>query len=371
VKTLVFWIDSITPREWESLRDRHLHHHFSNFKKRENKIIKTRPGPVHIWEILTGQTPDKGPFMFDMVASKNSPYKWLLNVGLQNLGSNKFTRQIIFRLARLFYGKRAFPPMQTPFYVLPYISLSESSFVLEDIQKNKKNSRSLTSLSNHLSSKYVYWTQMPKKQIYQTVRENDVTIIHFRFLDGIRHIHGPNSQESENKLIQVITDIDQLLGTFQDQVELVLFFSDHTMSPVEFYFDVSDFVDVCKSEKLKFFINSPVIRYWGESKQAHNLLNSYEEQKIGKIVTSCELKKFNLPNNPAFGENIFWVAEGIHTIPDFYMGKSRPKGMHGYFKWDKVPFEAWSKNAELKRYIKKMGHLNDILGFLEDVTAHK
>lgn len=364
---IVFMIDSISPNEWSKIRA-NVKCHKSKFPYSKYMKTHTRPGPSHLWEIFKGERPNEGPFMFDIVLGEG-PYVWLKKFGF--LKNRRITRQIVFRISQILnWWKNPFTPMRIPFDLLPNFSRCMGSFEIEKIQNNKANGRNLLNFNNRIKAKYINWNKNKWMNVGDEIKKNDVTIIHFGFLDGIRHMHGPNSDVSGNALGLVTEWINKILDGLGNELEFVIFFSDHSMSEVKNVVDVSEFVNACKSAGIPYFLNSPVIRCWpGKSTKPTNVLKSFETQGYGKLVSSEELKSFQLPINKMFGEYIFWASEGVHFVPDFYMGTQRVKGMHGYFKWDPVPMEYWGNKNPSKAFRKLKG-LDNLIDILDSLLSN-
>ena len=154
--------------------------------------------------------------------------------------------------------------------------------------------------------------KIPLKQLYkfemvdskESWKKLDIDYVYFPDLDKIGHKYGTESKE----IIKEIKKIDKVIS--KKSFDILL--SDHGM------IDVKKIVEVPLTKNC--FIDSDMARYWGSKEELENIRNNLP-LKEGKIL--------NWPNKN-YGDLIFLANPGILIFQNYWYGKEKIKGMHGY-----------------------------------------
>lgn len=163
----------------------------------------------------------------------------------------------------------------------------------------------------------------------------DFSLVHLFFLDPAGHKYGPES----DRMASAVRKTDEHVGRIAQAVESsgmnLILFSDHGMSPVKEYCDVTKML---KSLPIDFgkdylaFLDSTMARFWFKNQRSKQLVTdalSLSEQ--GHILDNNDLFHFHIDKlGSEQGELIFVLKDYRCINPDFFRRHSKPKGMHGY-----------------------------------------
>jgi len=184
--------------------------------------------------------------------------------------------------------------------------------------------------------------KIPLKKIYKFDFSDDkpphrrfpVKYTYFGALDELGHKYGPKSEEIRKE----IQKIDSIIA----KKDFNIILSDHGM------IEVSKTASVPLSKNC--FIDSDMARYWG---------NKAELEAIKKKLPLEFGKILNWPNK-RYGDLIFLANPGVLISPNYWYGKEKVKGMHGYDGRNKdmkgiyiLKKEGKKKNLHVKQLHKK------------------
>ncbi len=163
----------------------------------------------------------------------------------------------------------------------------------------------------------------------------DFTFMHLFFLDPAGHKYGPKSET----MLSAIRQTDEYVGRIRHATELnnvnLILFSDHGMSPVKEYCDLTEMLKslpLTAEKDYLFFLDSTMARFWFENKRSKELITeALSRSKQGRILASNDLCHFHIDKlGREQGELIFVLKDYFCIYPDFFRRHTKPKGMHGY-----------------------------------------
>ncbi|MCW3990661.1 MAG: alkaline phosphatase family protein [Candidatus Bathyarchaeota archaeon] len=202
----------------------------------------------------------------------------------------------------------------------------------------------------------------------EAIVENDVIILGFTELDSIEHHHGVDSREARDKLGELNAFINDLIERFESSNPggTVIVFSDHGMSEVKHSIDVQGRVkdlDLGDGRDYLSFYDATMARFWFYTEAAESMITELLRTiKGGMILEDEELRALGLDfSDDAFGDLIFLVDEGIVVSPNYFQGRTVPRGMHGYHPRNPGQHAFLVKNGEpLPRSTISMDEVFDI-----------
>ncbi len=166
---------------------------------------------------------------------------------------------------------------------------------------------------------------------------SDLTILHLGSLDMIGHNYGPETEEMRRgikKIDRAISNIIQTIKESASGIQLIIF-SDHGMSPVREYLNISEIVNNLSASvgnDYFMFLDSTMARFWFRNSDAKKeVINALSGYKHGHILEPSECAKYHIDNlDREHGEIIYAVDDGVAIYPDYFRRHNPPKGMHGY-----------------------------------------
>lgn len=271
---------------------------------------------------LTGLWPEKHG-IFDVFQKKDRPVRQINNkfyVNMKRLmGNNRYFFTPIRmpgQVVRHFETsvKRAWPQrgvlrQKTLFDILEE---NKKSFISIDYPNYYKNRRGRILISDSLET--IKKITMKSKA--------DFIYSHFMEMEGA-HKWGTNSRETRD----AVKRLDETIETLDRQD--IMFFSDHGMYDIKREEDIMDLLsglDLRFGRDYVYFIGSTTARFWFNNERARNRVNSLlRDLKWGRII---DPEKFHLPR---MCDTLFLADLGVVMHPNFFMGESCYKAMHG---WD-------------------------------------
>lgn len=150
-------------------------------------------------------------------------------------------------------------------------------------------------------------------------------------LDTAGHTYGPNVSLLREDLAQIDALVQGLVGWGQKAgLGNVIVMSDHGMSFVKKWHNLRPLLDKLQEDVL-FFLDSTMARFWFQNQsQKEKVADVLKSLSYGKILTSQEMAALKAPTDPRYGEIVFALDEGHVLCPDFWNGRKKVKGMHGY-----------------------------------------
>ena len=156
-------------------------------------------------------------------------------------------------------------------------------------------------------------------------------------LDDLGHTFGPNSDQVREKLGEIDRFAEEAYSLLKKSVNVInlLVFGDHGMVEVEREFDMAGYLKKTKAivgKHYLYFLDSTIARFWFFNPGAEEEITGVlAEIGHGTLITEDRFEEFKIDyGHNRFGE-LFWVCEGGEIIlPNYFQGKKRVKGMHGY-----------------------------------------
>jgi hypothetical protein len=184
----------------------------------------------------------------------------------------------------------------------------------------------------------------------------DFTYSHFMEMENA-HKWGTNSGETRD----AVKRLDEAIETLDR--EDIMFFSDHGMHDIK---REEDMMGLLSGLGLRFgrdciyFIGSTMARFWFNNDKARDKVNALlGDLKWGRII---DPRDFHLPG---MCDTLFLADLGVVMQPNFFMGDSRYRAMHG---WDPGEREQKAfymiRNLEGRRNARMIDMLPTILKLL-------
>jgi hypothetical protein len=176
------------------------------------------------------------------------------------------------------------------------------------------------------------------RKILDSISRNslaDFTFLHLFFLDPAGHKYGPESDRMANAVRKTDEYVGRIARTVESSGMNLILFSDHGMSPVNEYCDVTRML---KSLPIDFgkdylvFLDSTMARFWFKNQISKELItDALSRSEQGHILDNDDLCHFHIDKlGSEQGELIFVLKDYCCINPDFFRRHSEPKGMHGY-----------------------------------------
>ncbi len=182
----------------------------------------------------------------------------------------------------------------------------------------------------------------------------------FSGFDMEGHIYGPEPSSFKEKIFTTeiyIRQIIDLLGGI-DNINLLIL-ADHGMSRVHNYIDLMKELEKIKEIRLYkdyiIFLDSTLARFWFFNNNKSILIDYLNGLEYGHIVTDKEKDLLKIPEDRMqIGDVMFVVDEGYIIYPDFWSGKRKAKGMHGYaYSKSKESLPIFIANRNMMKHYKR------------------
>lgn len=351
MRLICFEIDSISEDDWKRFKPK-----FDTKYNVKEKNIISRAGVQVEWELLTGKTPKELNFLSDIIFDGNSPYKKFKFI--KKIPNNKITRALLWQIIKKKRG--AFPPMHIPFKFLKNFKKDKIGLKLE--KSRKTGETPITIIGKFEATKHIAGSIAHIEKFIKKNRNIDQLFVNYVHSDQIGHMHGPKSKEYKNYLKQIIGSISKIIQNRED-VDLFVILGIHGMV------EIRETITLKNIERLNvpYFVNSPLIRFWPQNtkdqKVVNQFMNKYIKTKKIKLLSKKIANSLKLPFEGKHG-TVYWLNQGMCVLPDFYHGKKKIKGMHGYLEDDKVPLMIISKK-ELPISLDKIKSLKNVSKMIE------
>lgn len=200
-------------------------------------------------------------------------------------------------------------------------------------------------------------------------------------IDPVAHRYGPNAPETAEIASQLDCEIKNIIMHLEGGFNKtrVVVFGDHGFTEVYGIYDPDEIlknIPIRWGEEAAYFIDSTVIRLWGEDRILLSLVLPVIKKSM-PTVRVLSRKDLQYPDN-RFGDFFILCPLGSIFYPDFLSGTSNPPpcGMHGYYSESyamRSSLVAWGDGivpptTNLKLQMKSVYHLMNCL-MLEDVPA--
>lgn len=314
-------------------------------------VKKVHPSPSFSerTEILTGMTPLKSNCFTAIGFNKNKSEYSKRRLSLSSFRFLEiFNKRITREISKRFYRslKVKMPPYQIPYKLLPNLCLMEdyknheetSAFNHESIVDvaTRHNLKFDFSLFTHLGKKKEYVTEEEKKNRLEFLLNSDID---FSFVYcGITDVFGHKYLNNEVIMKEILSKLDNHLKTIyinyfenRNDVNLVIL-GDHGMTSIEKYIDINKIVKkYVHHNKIHVFLDSTYARFYFQNR--NNLIE--QKNKLVKYILDSEMSKdgfiIDEPFSSEYGDLIWAANIGVLVYPDYFNGKVKDVGMHGYY----------------------------------------
>lgn len=166
---------------------------------------------------------------------------------------------------------------------------------------------------------------------------NEVIFIYIGDLDSVGHKYGGNSKEYKLKLFEIISYINEI-NQFYELRKIntqLLIFGDHGMVNVDRTFNIQNILrklPLMVGKDYIYFFDSTLARFWFKTNKAkETIINAIPNNEYGQWISEDDKKdyKINYSHNK-FGDAIWWASGGTLILPNFWQGRKKINGMHGY-----------------------------------------
>ena len=231
-----------------------------------------------------------------------------------------------------------------PFKYLPWFELSSHENLFEaDVEFRYQTIFNIMKKNNH---EYLYLgvphTSGTLHYIKEKLQEQDLmkydTLFFFiSDLDNIGHKYGGDSKEYDLRLMEILKFVNGI-GTIFSKNKIphsFMIFGDHGMVDVKKVIDIEKILEGLGLETGKdyiFFLDSTMARFWFINQDARDIIfNSIPNSHLGGWISDEDKNNYHINySHNKFGDAIWWANAGTIISPNFWQGKRRIKGMHGY-----------------------------------------
>ncbi len=304
-------------------------------------------------EILVGKSSlESGYFTALGYDPKNSPYKeqrFALKI-FEFLESKSPTifKKILRRFFWYLYKKKpgTFFPFNIPFKRLPDFRLTEDGsknlIISSKDSIYNKGIGIFRRASTDMSSAMIGNDESRLRDVLENLNNPDYQFfpVYVSKMDYIGHYFGTGSSETFTALKEVDEQIYNFIEDakmINEEVKIILC-GDHGMTDISERIDIEKKLkDSFKEEiilnKLKYFIDSTLIRFWFKDESIRAKLKVFLHENFisfGDIVDYKDYEEKGIPGNKMYGDMIFLCQSGVIISPDFFNSNRDLKGMHGY-----------------------------------------
>ena len=292
--------------------------------------------------------------------SKNSSFKWITNSIFPSLESiknkipNSYLKKVmsypICLTSKLLYNYSQFPRST----LIPWNQLKHFKFSMTKDITEYGVLQPYPTLFDYFKQKHLSFDvidfpwihsdlEMLKKfkKSFKDSFRKDFYFFRFFDLDSCMHKHGISSSSVIKEMIKVDKYLKYMLDSIEKKVKdfYLLIFSDHGMMNVDKIINPYILINDIKQsidDKFQYFIDSIMIRFKCREKTTiKKIQNKLRNNKNGKILTqSLKEEKFVDIEDNKYGDVIFILDKGKLFLPNYFQGKSKIKGMHGYLELD-------------------------------------
>lgn len=172
----------------------------------------------------------------------------------------------------------------------------------------------------------------------QLTAETRFAFVHLSALDAVGHVHGPGSAALQHALGEIDRACATLFDAAHERFDRVrlLAFGDHGMVQVVRHHDLAAelrTVDLVPGVDYHVFVDSPMARFWFESRRARaRMVAHLAASAAGTVLSTAELARFAAERmSPENGELFFMAHPGVVFAPNAFQASGTPvRGMHGY-----------------------------------------
>ena len=312
-------------------------------------------------EILVGKSSlESGYFTALGYDPKNSPYKDLEIVltifEFLESKSPEIVKKVLRRFFWYLYKKKpgTFFPFNIPFKKLSDFRLTEDGFdnliISSEDSIYNKGFGVFKRASTDMSSAMIGCDESRLNDVLENLGNPNYQFfpVYVSKMDFIGHYFGTSSNETFNALKEVDEQISNFVADakmINHKIKIILC-GDHGMTDICKKIDIEkklkdSFKEEIISNKLNYFIDSTLIRFWFNDENLRTQLEVFLHENFisfGDIVHAKDYEEKGIPKNKMYGDMIFLCHSGVIISPDFFNSKKNLKGMHGYIPKDDSNF---------------------------------
>tara|TARA_B100000242_G_scaffold3345_1_gene1984 strand:+ start:889 stop:2088 length:1200 start_codon:yes stop_codon:yes gene_type:complete len=312
-------------------------------------------------EILVGKSSlESGYFTALGYDPKNSPYKDLEIVltifEFLESKSPEIVKKVLRRFFWYLYKKKpgTFFPFNIPFKKLSDFRLTEDGFdnliISSEDSIYNKGFGVFKRASTDMSSAMIGCDESRLNDVLENLGNPNYQFfpVYVSKMDFIGHYFGTSSNETFNALKEVDEQISNFVADakmINHKIKIILC-GDHGMTDICKKIDIEkklkdSFKEEIISNKLNYFIDSTLIRFWFNDENLRTQLKVFLHENFisfGDIVHAKDYEEKGIPKNKMYGDMIFLCHSGVIISPDFFNSKKNLKGMHGYIPKDDSNF---------------------------------
>lgn len=254
----------------------------------------------------------------------------------------KATRAVAQGLANDPLPRRMASPAYIPYDQLDRFSLSLKHMADDPVAMQGRSlfdiarRRGLSSLVHCFPAHKVKTDVVRTRYLAEDRGGNEFAFLFFGDLDGLGHLHGPDSDPRRAMLRRIdaaLRDIWDHAHRHYQGVTMVVF-GDHGMAQVRGEVDVGPAIAAAQLDVRRdsWFIDSTFARFWvTEPARRSRLRAALAQVSGGRLVTDEDRAAWEIrwPHN-WFGDEMFVVDDHLVLHPSFYAEAVPPQGMHGY-----------------------------------------
>lgn len=161
--------------------------------------------------------------------------------------------------------------------------------------------------------------------------------LHLWDLDHAGHLLGIGSKELAPVLRRQDLYIENVLGEFNLEEDLIILWSDHGMLPVEKKLNIEAILPI-NTNKFNYFIDSTILRIYSSDASLLDEIKATFPEDYGWVVGDADIHYYHLEKECSRWGNLIFVANpGVIFLPNaFQRTDFLPKGMHGYGQKEKA-----------------------------------
>ena len=157
---------------------------------------------------------------------------------------------------------------------------------------------------------------------------DDVVFAAFPDLDRTLHRHGFGPEFDAR-----VQFYRGMINAVVDKADSTIICSDHGMCDVTSSIDIEgDLRTIGRGSDMRWFLDSTILRVWKVTDAQCSALHEVATRHSIQVLTADERSSYGVVS-PQFGDVIAIAPLGAVFSPNFY-GRSRSRGMHGYWPMD-------------------------------------
>jgi len=328
---------------WEVLRNRRFLEDELPWRRPVTSVLGYSSACVP--SILTGRMPrDHGQWSFFFCSPRTSPFRGLrpLRFLPQGITSRARFRSALSRLVARRHGFTGYFQL----YQLPFTHAHEFDYCEKRDLFAAGGINGQPTVFDRLRERGVPfhmsdWRRPESDNLAALSADLDAGVARFAFvylpdLDGALHAVGKDDDEITRRIAAYEESLRQVLRKARERYDDVDLFviSDHGMAHVRRQVDLNSMIARLPIQFGRDYVvalDSTMARFWFRNEQAQRLVESLlSDLRWGTVLQESELADLgcDFPGH-RYGELVFLADPGVVIAPS-HMGRTAPRGMHGY-----------------------------------------